>query len=161
MPNRLGPRRHLSGRQLPGQDRKRPPRDGRRCATWPSASCAWTAKPASPPPSATTPATRSERYAASDCMNDFAVSLPSRGAPVRGQQGRHRSLRRHQHRSTGKHDRLKEVLRGETQSSYPSMYHDEATAGLVSRRATGLLIQSTLKVRGFSGGPGLSCNDSA
>jgi hypothetical protein len=58
-------------------------------------------------------------------------------------------------------DRLKEVLRGETQSSYPWMYHDEATAGLVSRRATGLLIQSTFKVRGCSGWPGLSCNDSA
>ena len=56
---------------------------------------------------------------------------------------------------------LKEVLRGETQSSYPWMYHDEATAGLVSRRAIGLLIQSTFKMRGCSGWPGLSCNDSA
>jgi hypothetical protein len=36
----------------------------------------------------------------------------------------------------------------ETQSSYPWMYHDGATAGPVSRMAIGLLIQSTFKVRG-------------
>ena len=36
---------------------------------------------------------------------------------------------------------LKEVLRGETQSSYPWMYHDGATAGPVSGMAIGLPIQ--------------------
>jgi hypothetical protein len=28
MPNRLGPRRHLPGRQIPGQNRQRAPRHG-------------------------------------------------------------------------------------------------------------------------------------
>ena len=37
------------------------PASWRRCAAWPSASCAWTATPTSPPPTATTPATRSAR----------------------------------------------------------------------------------------------------
>lgn len=36
-------------------------------------------------------------------------------------------------------DRLKEVLRGEPNPRTLWMYHDEATAGLVSRRSTGLL----------------------
>ena len=36
----------------------------------------------------------------------------------------------------------------------PWMYHDGATAGLVSRMAVGLPIQSTFKVRGCSGWPG-------
>jgi hypothetical protein len=35
------------------------PASWQRCAAWPSASCAWTATPPSPPPTATTPATRS------------------------------------------------------------------------------------------------------
>ena len=44
----------------------RPPRSEdhskfRECAAWPSASCAWTATPTSPPPTATTPATRNGR----------------------------------------------------------------------------------------------------
>jgi hypothetical protein len=46
-------------------------------------------------------------------------------------------------------------------SLVPWMYHDGATAGLVSRMAIGLPIQSTFKVRGCSGWPGLSCNDPA
>lgn len=37
------------------------PASWRRCATWPSASCAWMATRTSPPPTATTPATRSRR----------------------------------------------------------------------------------------------------
>ena len=49
----------LSGRQIAGQDRKHTPGDG--LAAWPSACCAWTARPTSRPPTATTPATRSAR----------------------------------------------------------------------------------------------------
>jgi predicted transposase YbfD/YdcC len=57
--NKLHWVRHLPGRQLPGQNGERPPGDGD--AAWPSASCAWTATPTTPPPTATTPATPSER----------------------------------------------------------------------------------------------------
>ena len=39
-------------------------------------------------------------------------------------------------------------------SLVPWMYHDGASAGLVSRMAIGLPIQSTFKVRGCSGWPG-------
>ena len=47
-----------------------------RCAAWPSACCAWTATPTSPPPTATTPATHSglsSYFKLHEC--DFAVSL--------------------------------------------------------------------------------------
>ena len=59
----LGPRRHLSGRQITGQNGKRTPRDGiaTQRVSWPSACCAWTATPTSPPPTATTPAIPSAR----------------------------------------------------------------------------------------------------
>jgi len=57
----LGPRHPVPGRQIPGQNRKRAPASWHRCAAWPSACCAWTGIPTSPPPTATTPATRGAR----------------------------------------------------------------------------------------------------
>jgi hypothetical protein len=79
MPNRLGPRRHLPGRQIPDQDGKRAPRHG------------ITAQPGHQPPAPGRPHQHRRRQppprprpaantkAASDRMSDFAVSLA--GAP--------------------------------------------------------------------------------
>ena len=62
MPNRLGKGRDLSGGQIPGQNRKRTPRHGNAAVARPSACFASAATPTSPPPTATTPATRNARY---------------------------------------------------------------------------------------------------
>jgi hypothetical protein len=78
MPNRLGPRRHLPGRQIPGQNRERAPRDG--LAAQPGHQPAAAARPRQhrrrQPPPRPRPAT--DATAASDRMSDFAGSLDCR-----------------------------------------------------------------------------------
>jgi hypothetical protein len=76
MPHRLGPRRHLPGRQVPGQNRKRAPRDG--IAAQPGHQPAAPARPhqhrrRQPPPR---PRPGTDAKAAPDRMSDFAASLP-------------------------------------------------------------------------------------
>ena len=75
----LGPRRHLPGGQIPGQDEKRSPRDG--LAAQPGHQPAPAERPRQhrrgQPPPRSRPA--ADARAASSCMNDFAESLVTRG----------------------------------------------------------------------------------
>jgi hypothetical protein len=85
----LGPRHHLPGRQVPGQDRKRAPRQG--VAAQPGHQVPAHGRPRQrrrrQPSSRPRPAAHA--HAASDRMNDFAVSLegkPGLHRPRRGKQ---------------------------------------------------------------------------
>ena len=87
MSNRLGKGRHLSGRQFPGQNGKRAPRDG--LATRPGHQPAAHRRPLEhrrrqPPPR---PRPAAHAQAASDRMNDFAGSLAFDLTGQRGPRG--------------------------------------------------------------------------
>ena len=91
MPDRLGPRRHLPGGQIPGQNGKRAPRDG--ITAQPGHQPAAPGRPhqhrrRQPPPR---PRPAAHAHAASDRMNDFAGSLTgtsdSRAAEEPGKSG--------------------------------------------------------------------------